>query len=144
MHGPVCAIVGDCIATKPYGLGGQLTECEVSAKAGLPSGKIVSLVPKVKLDWLVISAGTNDPTDPRLANNLQAMRARAKATVVIWIVPVAPKAAEAVRSVAAAHGDKTVTFVPGVGGTQARVHPRSYRALARAVLDAVGTGVADR
>jgi hypothetical protein len=124
-----CFIVGDCIATRPYGLGGRFSQCGVSAKIGASSSAIVPRVPAVPLKWLVISAGSNDPRNPKLEANLEAMRARASADRVIWVVPVHKAAAKAVRAVAAHHGDAVVPFIPGRDG----VHPRSYGALARAV-----------
>jgi hypothetical protein len=124
-----CFIAGDCIATSPFGLGGQFPACGVSARVGASSTAIIPRVPTVPLKWLVISAGSNDPRNPKLEENLEAMRARANADRVVWVVPVHKAAAKAVRAVAAHHDDAVVPFVPGRDG----VHPRSYGALARAV-----------
>lgn len=124
-----CMIVGDCIATRPHGLGGRFSQCEVSAAVGLSSSAIVKRVPASPMKWLVISAGSNDPTNPRLEANLEAMRGRAKADQVVWVAPVHPKAFEAVRKVAAKHGDRFVSFTPG----RDNVHPKSYKSLASSV-----------
>jgi hypothetical protein len=126
-----CLIVGDCIATRPHGLGARFSKCDVAAKVGLSSGKIVPLVPDgTALKWLVLSAGSNNPLDPRLEADLLAMRVRARnAHRVIWVLPIHPAAAKAVRSVAEKYGDAVVSFTPG----RDRVHPKSYGALARDV-----------
>ncbi len=131
-----CFIAGDCLATRPHGLGGQFSRCGVSARVGASSAAIVPMVPTGPVKWLVISAGSNDPTNPKLGANLEAMRARARADRVIWVVPIHPTAARAVRAVAGGHGDAVVTFEPG----RDRVHPRSYRALARGVAARVPAG----
>jgi thiamine biosynthesis protein ThiC len=134
-----CFIIGDCIATQPHGLGGWFPSCRVSAKVGLSANMIVAHVPATKVKWLVISAGTNDTTNLHLMDDLRAIRSRAKADVVVWIVPVPAKAAAAVRSVAEENGDRTVGFVPGVGGRQASVHPKSYAFLSRGIRSVVAS-----
>jgi hypothetical protein len=134
-----CFIVGDCIATKPHGLGRWFPACGVSAKVGWSANTIVKHVPATKVRWLVISAGTNDATNPHLMDDLQAIRTRAKADVVVWIVPIPAKAAAAVLSVAEGHGDRIVGFVPGVGGGQASVHPKSYVSLSRRIRNVVAS-----
>jgi hypothetical protein len=135
-----CFVVGDSIATRPYGLGGWFSQCVVAAKIGIPSGSIIPRVPTRHLRWLVISAGSNDPRNPMLPANLRAIRGRARSDKVIWIAPAHPEAAKAVRSVAAEHGDAVVAFVPG----RDRVHPMSYSVLARAVAAHVPPSIAER
>lgn len=135
-----CFVVGDFIATRPYGLGGQFPACGVSAKVGASSEAIIPRVPTAPLAWLVISAGSNDPMNPKLPANLEAMRARANADRVVWVLPVHASPAATVRSIAERHGDSVVEFVAGRG----RVHPRNYRSVAHAVLSAVKPAAADR
>lgn len=125
---PACAIVGDCLATHD-GLGKRFPACAVHAKVGLASARIVPLVPTQPVAYLVISAGSNDPLNPHLADNLRAMRARASAGLIVWIAPARPAAAAVVRQVASAHGDAVVAFVPG----RDHVHPKSYGRLAASV-----------
>jgi hypothetical protein len=134
-----CFIVGDCIATRPFGLGGQFPACGVSAKVGAGSAAIIPRVPKAPLSWLVISAGSNDPTNPRLPVNLESMRARASADRVVWVLPAHAIAAAKVRGVAERHGDGVVEFVAG----RDRVHPRSYQAVADSVLRVIRPASAD-
>lgn len=120
-----CAIVGDSIAD---GLAEKMPHCQRNAKIGIPSGKIIERVPQGYLGLLIISAGSNDPQNPRLADNLNAMRRRAGGGV-IWIAPVDSRARSVVNSVAQAHGDRVVTFTPG----RDHVHPRSYSEIAQQI-----------
>jgi hypothetical protein len=122
-----CAVVGDSIA---LGVGTELHRCVVNATIGIPSTEIVGRVEQASI--LVVSAGSNDPRNPKLEANLRAIRARA-AQKVIWISPMDPVAAEAVRRVAKIHGDTVVHFAPRPD----HVHPKSYPALAGRVATAM-------
>lgn len=119
-----CAIVGDSIA---IGVAPYLPECEVHAKIGVPSLTIVGYVRDAAV--VVISAGSNDPTNPKLYMHLRAIRAKITGRV-IWILPQHPRAASMVRQ-AARPGDGIVTFRPAGD----RVHPRSNTALARSIKE---------
>lgn len=125
-RGISCAIVGDSIAV---GAGQYLRACKLNAKKGIPSGAVIDRVDP-SADVNVVSAGSNDPDNPALRENLERIRQRANRA--IWILPVVPRAREIVREVAARHGDAVVSFAPS--GDQ--VHPKSDNALARAI-DAV-------
>lgn len=95
-------------------------QCEVSyAEVGIGSG--VAAARWAGRDADVISLGSNDPLNPRLQANLERIRRECVGRVT-WIVPMHPRAASIVRSVAARWGDATVSFVPGRDG----VHPRDY------------------
>jgi|HubBroStandDraft_6_1064221.scaffolds.fasta_scaffold2372818_1 hypothetical protein len=115
-----CAVVGDSIAV---GVGCRMDECLTDAKGGIPSADVIARTHPA--DVLFISAGSNDPRNPQLEDNLMAIRAKASGAVV-WIVPMAPTAAAAVGRVAAAHNDAMVKFEASTDG----VHPRSYDELA--------------
>lgn len=121
-----CAIVGDSIAV---GAGQYLRSCKLNAKIGIPSRAVIDRVDP-SADINVVSAGSNDPDNPALRENLERIRQRANHT--IWILPVVPRAREIVRAVATQHGDPIVSFAPS--GDQ--VHPKSENELARAI-DAV-------
>jgi hypothetical protein len=129
---PSCAIVGDSIAA---GAGKYVAGCKVDAKIGIPSGAVIDRVdPAVEIN--VVSAGSNDPDNPKLRANLEHIRGRAKH--VVWILPIDARARAAVEAVAAEHRDPVVGFEPGSD----RVHPRSEEALAKsidAVVSAQGT-----
>jgi hypothetical protein len=122
-----CLIIGDSIAV---GLAGQFSKCASRANVGLSSGAVMRLAASAPLaDWAAISAGSDDPTNPALRGNLEAIRERVRARRVIWIVPRNGRAAAVVRAVAGAHGDGAVAFSTGRDG----VHPLSYPTLAKSV-----------
>jgi hypothetical protein len=121
---PKCYIVGDSIAlgtATAEGLPAKYKpDCEVDAKIGIPSSAIIERAHDAQL--VVISAGSNDPTNPELVKNLEAIRVVATQNV-LWIIPaVSPVAAAAVKKVAADHGDDTIAFTPGPDHT----HPHTY------------------
>lgn len=121
-----CLIAGDSIAA-----GIHYPSCTVNAKIGIPSAAIVSRVSDA--DLVVISAGSNDPDNPHLIANLRAMRAKIKHGRALWIVPMHPKAAAAVRLVANESSDGMVTFAPARDG----VHPHTYGGILRAINGAL-------
>lgn len=114
-----CVIVGDGIA---FRVGREMRECLTDAEIGIPSAGAIGRVHPA--DVLFVSAGSNDPSNPQLENNLKVIRAKASAAVV-WIAPISSLAAEAVKHAAAAHNDSVVQF-----RTKDGRHPRSYRDLA--------------
>lgn len=121
-----CAIVGDSIAV---GLAPHLGFCYVDAKVGIPSAQVIARMdPDVMVT--VVSAGSNDPDNPKLKDNLRLIRARTK-NPVLWILPVHPRARAIVREVAAEFKDPTVSFKP----SRDNVHPASYGALAQTIRD---------
>jgi len=122
-----CAIVGDSIAV---GAGKYLRSCKLNAKIGIPSGAIIARIDP-SADINVISAGSNDPDNPALRENLERIRERANRA--IWILPVVPNARKAVRAVATRHGDPVVSFAP----SRDQVHPQSENALARDIDAAI-------
>ena len=124
---PSCAIVGDSIA---LGISMQIPACRHNAKVGIASDAVIARV-DASVEVTVVSAGSNDPSNPRLRDNLKRIRKRAKR--VIWVLPVNAKARAAVTAVAAAHGDPVVSFAPAGD----HVHPQSYAALARTVSAAL-------
>lgn len=119
-----CAVAGDSIA---FGVGRVMRQCLTDAKGGIPSADVIARVHPAEV--LFVSAGTNDPNNPQLESNLEAIRAKASADVV-WIEPMYAAAAAAVKRVAAMHKDPIVQFVPGSDG----VHPKSYGDLAASLL----------
>ena len=118
-----CLIAGDSIAVGAATAEGLSPRwrpaCTVNAKVGIPSAQIIGRISAA--DLTVISAGSNDPDNPRLFANLLAIRAKVTGKV-LWIVPVNSIAAGKVLNVAAHYGDATVTFTPGSD----HVHPQSY------------------
>ena len=122
-----CHIMGDSIAV---GVRQEMRECSVKAVAGASAAGATNMVRDA--DILIVSVGSNHPRDPALRDHLEAIRSRATGRV-IWISPADHVAARMVREVAAAFGDAIVTFETNLD----RVHPRSYKALARDVRKAM-------
>ena len=122
-----CLIVGDSIAG---GLAEQMKNCAVNARASIPAAEIIGRARDA--DVLIVSAGSNDPHNPALVDELEALRAKTRGRV-IWISPIDPMAAQAVASVARRHGDTIVQFMPAADG----VHPRSYDKLSDDVRSAI-------
>ncbi len=120
-------VTGDCIA---IGYAGAMRpRVEVVARVGASSGAIAAWRrPAGPVNVLVISAGSNDPTSPRLAGNLRRIRASVRAAKVVWLLPRHRGAAATVRSVAMSI-DECVDLRRL--GTHDGVHPDSYRALVR-------------
>jgi hypothetical protein len=118
-----CAVVGDSIAV---GAGQYMRACRVNAKIGISSRAVIDRVDP-SADINVVSAGSNDPDNPKLRANLEQIRSRAKRA--IWILPVETRARAVVQAVAAEHGDPVVSFAPAGD----HVHPRSEVALARSI-----------
>lgn len=120
----ICGILGDSIA---LGLSLAHPGCDVSAKVGRSTHAILShQLPQRHYDFVVISAGSNNPNDPALRSQLQRIRATVDADRVVWIEPLnSTRARTLVREVAADHGDATQRFDRSRDG----VHPRSYGAL---------------
>lgn len=123
-----CAIVGDSIAEM---VATVMPECKHNAKSGISSDQVIKRVmPAV---WLVVSAGSNDPDNQALENNLQDIRDKAT-NHVIWIVPLCcERAKRLVLETAKENGDKMVTFTRTNDGT----HPKYLRPLALQIRSAM-------
>jgi hypothetical protein len=126
-----CLIAGDSIAV---GLGEAMRECRTDAKIGISSAAVVARVSPAT--WVIVSAGSNDPHNPRLADNLRSMHQRAPAAHLIFIIPINPTAAAANYAVARRYGAATVTFAPA----RDNVHPRAYGPIAAQVRAIITAG----
>lgn len=115
-----CYILGDSIAV---GSAQAVRECRVDAKIGISSTAIIGRAHDAAL--VVISAGSNDPKNPRLKQNLETIRAKASGRV-LWVVPINGTAAETVKAVAARRGDGLIFFAPA----KDNVHPHYYGPIA--------------
>lgn len=122
-----CLVLGDSIAEM---VGVFLKTCTVVAKVSMSSGWILAHAPAGTYDYVVISSSTNDYESPKVQANLEATRQRTHASRgYVWIVPRPKRASKLVQSVAYAHGDRTVGFVPARDGE----HPRHPKTVARAI-----------
>lgn len=122
-----CLILGDSIAV---GIAHHRPDCVAEARVGRPSA--AQRLPGVRAGVVVISLGSNDGgARAATLGHLRELRRGTLAVRVLWVVPASPRAAAAVRQVAAEFGDDTLDMTPGPDG----IHPTpaGYRALARAV-----------
>lgn len=118
-----CLILGDSIAV---GLASVIKGCAVIAKVGMSSAWILAHAYSGNFDTVYISAGSNDPYNPALVENLKGIKNRFPFSRRVWIAPVNGRAKSAVYSVS--FGDKVVNFTPG----RDHVHPASYASLGNA------------
>ena len=98
------AAVGDSLA---QGFG-WASHFEVYATRSKSSCWIAEHLPSGHFDFMLISAGTNDPP----GNCIEQIRTQVQADVVEWVVPVAPSARAHVISVAHTHGDRLFFYTP--------------------------------
>jgi len=126
-----CLIVGDSIAvgTKTF-----KPECAVMAKGGWNSAQWNRRygLEELRAHTVIISLGSNDYAGIQTEAELRAIRARARADRVYWILPaIKPNIQEIVRRVATDWGD---TVLPITGLQPDRVHPswEGYKQIAKA------------
>jgi hypothetical protein len=121
-----CLILGDSIAV---GIAAALSAlhphgCDVRAKVGASTGSIAAMVPASSYKWVLVSAGSNDPSDPQIAARLKQLRGVIRSRQVIWIYPRALGAAWTVYRVAHQNGDRTIGLTSL--GSSDGVHPSNY------------------
>jgi hypothetical protein len=124
-----CSIIGDSIAV---GIAQQLPECQSVAKVGIGSagwlGRHASILDRPQ-DTLVISLGSNDG-DVFERGVFEAIRARAHAQHILWVLPSCNRAAhDGLLKFARTHGDIVVAFAAG----HDHIHPASYKTLAAGI-----------
>lgn len=119
-----CIAIGDSIAV---GIA-QVSLCENHASKGKSSHYIAAHY-SANGDLCIISAGSNDPNNKNLFDNLIRIRYNNKCKRYVWVLPQNKRAASIVRKVAFMNGDAIVTFEAGNDG----VHPKSYTTLAKSI-----------
>jgi hypothetical protein len=112
--------LGDSIALGT----GQALHILTIATVGMGSCAIAQRVPSAHFSEVVISAGVNDPPGRCVAS----IRDKLSADHVVWIRPI-NAAGPTVDRVAAAHGDRVITYTTG----RDHLHPASYTAVAASV-----------
>lgn len=125
-----CAVIGDSIADMVQDF---LKECDHNTKVGISSAAVLARVlAEPPRSVVIVSAGSNDPDNPRLAANLAAIRAHGP---VIWIIPspAVPQARRVVAQYVVEHNEPAVHFTPGNKGLQSRVHPIRPQEIAVAI-----------
>jgi hypothetical protein len=132
-----CGFWGDSLTVGLAAVAASLG-CDTSAVVGRNAAQIAAHpLPAKRYRWVVISAGSNPMRRTRFGEtvtidptgSLGAMRLSVDAKCVIWIKPAHSAPGKTVERVAGAFGDKVVSFKAGKDG----LHPKSYRALWRAV-----------
>jgi GH24 family phage-related lysozyme (muramidase) len=118
-------VVGDSIAV---GTGSRIKDAIVAAKVGDSSTAIANKVadnPSIKgFVNAIISAGSNDPTNPQLTNNLSKIRSSLQARNYIWLLPYNSQAKATVSNFAQSNGDKTIDLSTFPTGDN--LHPKNY------------------
>ena len=87
---------------------GQASHLPTNAKVGIGSCAILRRTPSAHYDFVLLSAGTNDPP----GRCIEAIRARLNASRVVWVVPV-NGARSHVLAVAGRYGDTPLFYTPG-------------------------------
>jgi len=98
---------------------GQASHLPTRAIVGVSSCRILGMTPAGHFDFVLLSAGTNDPP----GRCLEAIRKRLDADRVLWVLPVNGARAH-VLAVAAANGDGLLSYTPGRG--RVWPHPPRY------------------
>lgn len=122
-----CSAVGDSIAV---GLAAAM-HCVPYAKVGRSSGTQAAIMHSVSASLVIISLGSNDPSNPRLLQNLRSVRSKIAGKRVVWIAPFNQQAAASVFKAAAENGDGVVAL-SGMPSHD-HVHPANYHTLARRI-----------
>ncbi len=121
-----CLVVGDSIAK---GVASYMPACSVAARIGASSARIKEMTPKEKYGRVIISAGSNDPLNPKLGANLFAIRKNFAGSQVTWLAPRNSRAQQRVYETAVYFKDRVVylsQFKSSDG-----IHPKNYAQVAR-------------
>lgn len=99
-----CLFIGDSIALgsgKTYN-NKYRQNCEIRAKIGASSTYIVkNFKPEASnYDFVVVSMGSNNPTDSRLSSDVKKILQNISANTIIWLLPYNNTASSVVASVA--------------------------------------------
>jgi hypothetical protein len=131
-----CLILGDSLA---QGAAAALRnsyhrQCDVVATQGIGSAAILRSTPTRPYQTATISAGSNDSRNPKLANNLIAIRQTLTADHVVWIAPYNRSVAYLVSEIARSFGDSLVD-VAETAPVRDGLHPHSYNRLAQLLAE---------
>lgn len=128
-----CLVIGDSLAV---GLGvalkAQGVDCDVFARKGLTAWQIGLLAPIGRYAVAYVSAGSNNPKNPHLEDEVRVLRSHLRTSKVVWVLPYDRTAAHAVNANAAETGGLVVdmAWFP----TRDGIHPASYAPLARMIV----------
>ncbi|SEJ80342.1 hypothetical protein SAMN05518849_11414 [Sphingobium sp. AP50] len=130
-----CLFLGDSIdvGAAAYVRARHGLSCDVVARVGASARTATSWsFPLRHYDTAIISLGSNDPDNPRLAEQITRIRASLSVGRVIWLLPYHRRAAAVVAQVALRFRDDRLDLasVPTADG----LHP-DYSRLADALVD---------
>lgn len=120
-----CISIGDSIAVGV----GQAMHCQIKAHVGWPSSKIIYLADGSSHQICILSAGSNDPYNPNLSNNLKTIRNKVHCRYVVWMLPVNKTARAVVDRAALVNHDYRLTFKPG----RDNIHPQNYNVIGKQI-----------
>lgn len=124
-----CVAIGDSIAV---GIA-AVSQCEDRARVGRSSAQVLATIERTKAGTVIISVGSNDPTNPELLRNLRRIRDKVKGSeLVVWISPYNQYAASAVKQIAMMYGDGLIDLRDH--RTKDGVHPSNYVKVASEAL----------
>lgn len=106
--------------------------CAVVARNGIGSAAIRDRVPAGAYGSAVISAGANDADNPRLGDNLNAIRGKLQVGKVVWLLPYDRRASAAIEGVARRWGDLVIDLA-WAWSRRDGIHCQSYQWVARSI-----------
>ena len=123
-----CLVIGDSIA---LGVGEALPECRTEARVGITSKQFVhELLSPQRANEVVISLGVNDGPSAYTIANLERVRDEVRGRTVYWLLPAHHDyARNAIRAVAARHGDRVIDCTPETGPDGLHPTGAGYRVL---------------
>lgn len=132
-----CLVLGDshAVATADALRAALGNRCAVVAQSRIPSSTILDRTPVDPYQDAVISAGANDADNPRLADNLNAIRYRLRSARVVWLLPYDRRASSVIEDVAKRWGDLVIDLA-WARSRPDRIHCQSYRWVARSIARA--------
>lgn len=103
------------------------------AQVGRSSSQVLATIERTKAGTVIISVGSNDPTNPELMRNLRRIRDKVTGSgMVVWIAPYNQYASGAVKQIAAIYHDGVIELKHH--RTRDGVHPSNYPKLAEEAL----------
>ncbi|WP_313802648.1 hypothetical protein [Sphingobium sp.] len=135
-----CLILGDSIA---LGIAAALssaspTACDVKARVGASVEAITSMVPRTSYNVVIISAGSNDRRNGKVAEALVRLRNALKAQAVTWVYPRAAAEAWVIHRIARRRGDGAVGLFKF--NSRDGVHPSRYNEAVPLILNHLNYG----
>lgn len=129
-----CLFIGDSTAQGAAQAFNRIARlpCPVVARIGAGAAEVASWqLPNGPARFVIIGAGSNDPTAPGLRRDLWARRQTIQGARVVWLLPYHRGAAATVESVATSWGDYVLDLAELPSRDQ--LHPTTYQGIATAL-----------